>query len=132
MLNILYGLIGYIVTFSILNLASTHPVQATTPSTLFVIEHSNEFIVLLCVITLFLGTWLGVKLPNENERLDYGTKFVSGIFGGLVAFIYCLHRDKGLTLLNPIWVGVTAICLPATIMVIVSKVKDFVEKYEVK
>lgn len=122
----LFIVLGYIFTFSILNTAT-----ASTNTTLFVIEHRNEFTLFLCIITLILGTWLGVKLPNQNKEMTFEMKLISGLFGGILAFIYCLHRDKGLTLLNPIWVGVSSICLPATIMIIISKIRTWVEKYEV-
>lgn len=122
----LFIVLGYIFTFSILNTAT-----ASTNNTLFVIEHRNEFTLFLCVITLILGTWLGVKLPNQNKEMTLEMKLASGLFGGILAFIYCLHRDKGLTLLNPIWVGVSSVCLPATIIIIISKIRTWVEKYEV-
>lgn len=124
---IYFSVLGFIFTFLLL----TNPVIASTPTTLFVIEHSNEFTVFLCILTLTLGTWLGVKLPNQDVELSFGMKFVSGLFGGVMAFIYCLHTDKGLTLLNPIWVGAATITMPATIMIILSKIKKFIEKYEV-
>ena len=124
---IYFSLLGFVFTFLLL----TNPAIASTPTTLFVIEHSNEFTVFLCILTLSLGAWLGVKLPNQDVELSFGMKFVSGLFGGVMAFIYCLHRDKGLTLLNPIWVGAATITMPATIMILLSKVKKFIEKYEV-
>ena len=124
---IYFSILGFGFTFLLL----ANPVVASTPTTLFVIEHSNEFTAVLCVLTLTLGTWLGVKLPNQDVELSFGMKFVSGLFGGVMAFIYCLHIDKGLTLLNPIWVGAATITMPATIMIILSKIKKFIEKYEV-
>ena len=124
---IYFSLLGFGFTFLLL----ANPVTASTPTTLFVIKHSNEFTVFLCILTLTLGTWLGVKLPNQDVELSFGMKFVSGLFGGVMAFIYCLHTDKGLTLLNPIWVRAATITMPATIMIILSKVKKFIEKYEV-
>lgn len=126
-----YIVLGFILTFLSVSLVMSNPVLASTPTTLLVITYKNEFTLVLCFVTMTLGTWLSVKLPDDRE-LSSSMKFVSGLFGGVMAFIYCLHRDKGLTLLNPIWVGVASVCLPATIMILISKVKDFVKSYEVK
>lgn len=129
MLYIIPSILGYIFTFLLLSVFFTNPAFANTQTTVYVLEHSNEFTVFLCLMTLALGSWLGVKLPNSDQELSSGMKFVSGLFGGIMAFIYCLHRDKGLTLLNPIWVGISAVCLPATIMLIISKVQKYVRNY---
>lgn len=92
--------------------------QTNSTSTDFVLLYKNEFTFLLCLITLVLGTWLAVKIPTKvgEQELAQGVKVVAGILGGVLAFIYCLQKDKGLTLMNPIWIAVACVALPLTII----------------
>ena len=116
-----YPILGFILTYSITTLAFA--VGDTSPSTEFVLLYKNEFTLLLCLITLILGTWLGVKLPSGvgEPGLSLSIKFVTSLLGGLLAFIYCLQKDKGLTLMNPFWIAAACVALPLTIMTLREK-----------
>lgn len=114
--RILYPFLGYVLGY----LLFTHTALAATNtvSTEFVMFYKNEFTFLLCVINMLLGTWLAVKMPTKTGEIELSVsiKIVAGLLGGLLAFIYCLQRDKGLTLMNPIWIGVSSVALPLTII----------------
>lgn len=107
-------LIGYLITL----ITTSAFAQTNSVSTEFVLFYKNEFTFLLCILTMILGTWLGVKIPTKagEVELSKGIKIVAGILGGLLAFIYCLQKDKGLTLMNPIWIAVACVALPLTII----------------
>lgn len=108
--------LGYI--FGYLFFMNVAFAQTNSISTDFVLLYKNEFTFLLCLITLVLGTWLAVKIPTKvgEQELAQGVKVVAGVLGGVLAFIYCLQKDKGLTLMNPIWIAVACVALPLTIM----------------
>lgn len=114
--KIFYLGLGYLLGYFLF----THAAVAATNSvsTEFVLFYKNEFTILLCVLTMFLGTWLAVKMPTKSGEIELSVsiKIVAGLLGGLLAFIYCLQRDKGLTLMNPIWIGVASVALPLTIV----------------
>lgn len=110
-----YLFLGFFSVFTLLN----HSAFAQdTVSTEFVLLYRNEFTFGLCVFVLFIASWLGMKLPTKNGEKDLppGVKFVTALLGGILAFIYCLYKDKSLTLLNPIWITVASIVLPVTIL----------------
>lgn len=116
LLKFFYLMLGYVggyILFTHSAIASTN-----TVSTEFVLLYRNEFTGLLCVITMFLGTWLGVKMPTKAGELELSNsiKVVAGLLGGVLAFIYCLQKDKGLSLMNPIWIGVASVALPLALM----------------
>lgn len=80
----------------------------------------NESIFGVCVFFLSIGTLLGVfyKSPEENQNpLTWYFKGLASLFGGVAAFIYVLHNDKQLTLLNPLWVGAVSFLSPAVIQI---------------
>ena len=114
-----YLILGFITAYSLVVIA-TQPAfaQENTATTEFVLFYRNEFTFLLCVITMALGTWLGVKLPAGvgEPELSKSIKFVTSLLGGFLAFIYCLQKDKGLTLMNPIWIAAACVALPLTII----------------
>ena len=114
--KLFYLALGYVVGY----LLFSHPALAATNtvSTEFVLFYRNEFTFLLCLLTMILGTWLGVKMPTKKGELELSVsiKIVAGLLGGVLAFIYCLQKDKGLTLMNPIWIGVASVALPLTLM----------------
>lgn len=116
-----YPILGFILTYGITTLAFA--AGDTSPSTEFVLLYKNEFTLLLCLITLILGTWLGVKLPSGvgEPELSISIKFVTSLLGGFLAFIYCLQKDKGLTLMNPFWIAAACVALPLTIMTLREK-----------
>lgn len=105
----------------------THPVFAATASTEFVITHENEFTFALCILVWLLASWLGMKLPAENDDIELkpSVKLVTALLGGLLAFVYCLYRDNDLTLLNPVWIAVASIVLPVTILNLRVKFKEY-------
>lgn len=108
--------LGYV--FGYLFFMNVALAQTNSTSTDFVLLYKNEFTFLLCLITLVLGTWLAVKIPTKvgEQELAQGVKVVAGVLGGVLAFIYCLQKDKGLTLMNPIWIAVACVALPLTII----------------
>ena len=116
-----YLLLGFILTYGFTTLAFA--AGDASPSTEFVLLYKNEFTLLLCLITLILGTWLGVKLPSGvgEPELSLSIKFVTSLLGGFLAFIYCLQKDKGLTLMNPFWIAAACVALPLTIMTLREK-----------
>jgi len=119
-----YLFLGFFSVFTLLN----HSAFAQdTVSTEFVLLYRNEFTFGLCVFVLFIASWLGMKLPIKNGEKDLppGVKFVTALLGGILAFIYCLYKDKSLTLLNPIWITVASIVLPVTILNLREKFNEY-------
>lgn len=119
-----YLFLGFFSVFTLLN----HSAFAQdTVSTEFVLLYRNEFTFGLCVFVLFVSSWLGMKLPIKNGEKDLppGVKFVTALLGGILAFIYCLYKDKSLTLLNPIWITVASIVLPVTILNLREKFNEY-------
>ena len=119
-----YLFLGFFSVFTLLN----HSAFAQdTVSTEFVLLYRNEFTFGLCVFVLFIASWLGMKLPIKNGEKDLppGVKFVTALLGGILAFSYCLYKDKSLTLLNPIWITVASIVLPVTILNLREKFNEY-------
>ena len=119
-----YLFLGFFSVFTLLN----HSAFAQdTVSTEFVLLYRNEFTFGLCVFVLFIASWLGMKLPIKNGEKDLppGVKFITALLGGILAFIYCLYKDKSLTLLNPIWITVASIVLPVTILNLREKFNEY-------
>ena len=119
-----YLFLGFFSVFTLLN----HSAFAQdTVSTEFVLLYRNEFTFGLCVFVLFIASWLGMKLPTKNGEKDLppGVKFVTALLGGILAFIYCLYKDKSLTVLNPIWITVASIVLPVTILNLREKFNEY-------
>ena len=118
-------LIGYLITL----ITTSAFAQTNSVSTEFVLFYKNEFTFLLCILTMLLGTWLGVKIPTKNGEVELskGIKIVAGILGGVLAFIYCLQKDKGLTLMNPIWIAAACVALPLTIITLRDRLIAYVK-----
>lgn len=119
-----YFLTGFLATLALLS----HPAFAhSTASTEFVLFYKNEFTFGLCLFVLLVSSWLGMKLPAENIEKDLpsSVKFVTALLGGVLAFVYCLYKDKSLTLLNPIWITVASIVLPVTILNLREKFNEY-------
>lgn len=93
--------------------------------------YADELIVFGCVICLLIGAFLGVKYPApESETpLSPSVKAAASVLGGISAFIYVLHVDKQLTLLNPLWVGGVAFVAPAIIQIIRPLAVGFAERF---
>lgn len=122
----------YFITSFLVGLLSLNHVFAQdkqySPATQFVITYSNEFMFGACVLTLILSCWLSIKLPTDDTvkpELSRQAKVLSALLGGILAFIYSLHRDKGLTLMNPLWIAVAAITLPVTILTLREQFKRY-------
>ena len=113
--------------FGVLMLLNPSAFAQDTVSTEFILLYRNEFTFGLCVFVLFISSWLGMKLPTENGEKDLpsSVKFVTALLGGILAFIYCLYKDKSLTLLNPIWITVASIVLPVTILNLREKFNEY-------
>lgn len=119
-----YLFVGFLGVFLLMN----HSAFAqNTTTTDFVIHYKNEFTLGLCLFVLVLSSWLGMRLPTENNEQDLskGVKFVTALLGGVLAFIYCLYKDKSLTLLNPIWIFAASLALPVTILNLRAKFKEY-------
>lgn len=119
-----YFLTGFLAILALLS----HPAFAqSTASTEFVLFYKNEFTFGLCLFVLLVSSWLGMKLPAENSEKDLpsSVKFVTALLGGVLAFVYCLYKDKSLTLLNPIWITVASIVLPVTILNLRANFKEY-------
>ena len=119
-----YLFVGFLGVFLLMSHSAFAQNTATTD---FVIHYKNEFTLGLCLFVLVLSSWLGMKLPTENNEQDLskGVKFVTALLGGVLAFIYCLYKDKSLTLLNPIWITVASIVLPVTILNLREKFNEY-------
>lgn len=127
----------YFITSFLLGLFSLNHVFAQdkeySPATQFVMTYSNEFMFGACILTLILSCWLSIKLPTDDTvkpELSNQAKLLSALLGGILAFIYSLHRDKGLTLMNPLWIAVAAITLPVTIITLRNKFKRYTESID--
>jgi hypothetical protein len=79
--------------------------------------YADELILLACIICWFAGSWLGAVYPDDDgvKPLSHQVKALSSFLMGLCAFIYVLHVDKALTLINPLWVGGVAFVAPVVI-----------------
>lgn len=123
-----YFILGFIMVLFLTN----NNVFAQTVTTNMVITHSNEFIFVLCVICLVLSCWLSYKLPDmgQETELPKDVKVISALLGGVLAFSYTLHRDKELTLINPLWITVAAIGLPVTIKILISKLISYANRID--
>lgn len=93
--------------------------------------YADELIVFGSIVCLLIGAFLGVKYPApESETpLAPSVKAAASILGGISAFIYVLHVDKQLTLLNPLWVGGVAFVAPAIIQIIRPLAIGFAERF---
>lgn len=123
-----YFIVSFIV--GVLSLNTVAQAESASPATLFVTTYSNEFTFGLCVLVLILSSWLSIKLPTDQDikpELSVQAKVLSALTGGILAFIYSLHRDQGLTLMNPIWIAVTAIVFPVTILTSRGKLKRYTD-----
>lgn len=97
--------------------------NAASPLTTASIYYSNEIITAACVLTAVLGAYLAAywKPPTDlaelltmNSNLN---KFLLGIAGGVVSFLYVLHTNNRLTVLHPAWVLCVAIITPVATQV---------------
>lgn len=81
----------------------------------------NESIFGVCVFFLIVGSLCGTfyKSPEDHQaNHPKALKFLISVFGGVSAFIYVLHVDKQLTLLNPLWIGAVSFLAPAVVQIV--------------
>lgn len=86
----------------------------------WVLVNPNESIFGACILCLFLGVLMGTfyESPEDSPKpIPLGLKCIISIAGGVFAFIWVLHNDKQLTLLNPLWVGAVSFLSPAIIQI---------------
>lgn len=87
-----------------------------------VATYPTELILFGSILCLFLGSLLGTFYPVPEDvkkrPMSLGIKFLVSVSFGVIAFIYVLHVDKGLTLLNPVWVGGVAFIAPAIVEIV--------------
>jgi len=92
---------------------------AASPLVDLVADYPTELILLGSMLCLFLGSLLGTFYPVpddvKKQPMSLSIKFLVSVSFGIMAFIYVLHIDKGLTLLNPLWVGGVAFIAPAIV-----------------
>lgn len=95
---------------------------AASPLADLVAEYPTELIFFGSILCLLLGSLLGTFYPVPEDvkkrPMSLGIKFLVSVSFGVIAFIYVLHIDKGLTLLNPVWVGGVAFIAPAIIEIV--------------
>lgn len=80
------------------------------------VQYSNELIVAACLFLLVISSIIGVFYRTPvygGVPLPLALKAPVCIAGGFCAFLYCLHVDKALTLLTPMWVGGMSFIAPA-------------------
>lgn len=80
------------------------------------VQYSDELIVAACIFLLVISSVTGVlyKTPVYGGKpLPMTVKAPVCVAGGFCAFLYCLHVDKALTLLTPMWVGGMSFIAPA-------------------
>lgn len=98
-------------------------VHAASPLTTAAIYYSNEVITVACVFTAVLGAYLAAFWKPPTDVADLLTmnsslnKFLLGIAGGVVAFLYVLHTNNRLTVLHPAWVLCVAVITPVAVQV---------------
>lgn len=87
----------------------------------FAVQYSDELIVVACIFLLILCSIIGVfyKTPVYGGKpIPLPLKAPICVAGGFIAFLYCLHVDKALTLITPCWVGGMSFIAPAIIHLI--------------
>ncbi len=79
--------------------------------------YADELIIAACLVCLMLGTLLGAYFPDDEgiKPLAKPVKALSSLFLGVIAFLYVLHVDQKLTIINALWVGGVAFVAPAMI-----------------
>jgi len=125
-----YIAISFLLSVLSMNVPAMAQTKNDSPATTFVLMYGNEFTFGLCVLVLILSSWLSLKLPSDETvkpEMSSQAKILAALTGGILAFIYSLHKDQGLTLMNPIWIAVAAIVLPVTILTLRSKFKRYTE-----
>lgn len=95
---------------------------AESPLAQLVATYPTELIFFGSMLCLVLGSLLGTFYPVPEDvkkrPMSLGIKFLVSVSFGIMAFIYVLHIDKSLTLLNPLWVGGVAFIAPAIIEIV--------------
>lgn len=84
----------------------------------FALQYSDELLVSACIFLMIISSFIGVfyKTPVYGGKpLPLWLKAPVCIAGGFAAFLFCLHVDKALTLLTPIYVGAVSFISPAVI-----------------
>lgn len=84
----------------------------------FATQYSNELIVVACIFLMVISSVIGVfyKTPVYGGKpMPLLLKAPVCVAGGFCAFLYCLHVDKALTLLTPMWVGGMSFIAPAVL-----------------
>lgn len=84
----------------------------------FALQYSDELLVSACIFLMIISSFIGVfyKTPVYGGKpLPMWLKAPVCIAGGFTAFLFCLHVDKALTLLTPIYVGAVSFISPAVI-----------------
>ncbi|MEC7118974.1 MAG: hypothetical protein VXW65_03595 [Pseudomonadota bacterium] len=95
---------------------------AASPLAELVATYPTELIFFGSILCLVLGSMLGTFYPVPEDvkkrPMSLGLKFLVSLTFGVIAFIYVLHIDKSLTLLNPVWVGGVAFIAPAIVEIV--------------
>lgn len=94
-----------------------------SPLTKNAIYYKNEYITLLCSITMVIGAILATQIePPADLQLKLQIKarwarFLFGIMGGLVAYLYTLDRNNALISLHPVYVFGVALVFPLALQI---------------
>lgn len=100
----------------------------------YIMVNQTESIFALCVLCLICGVLIGTFYPSPEDtpkNLPLWLKFIISTSGGILAFIYVLHADKQLTILNPLWVWAVSFLFPAVIEILrsagIQRTRDFLK-----
>jgi len=106
--------------------------SALTTATIY---YQNEVILAVSVVTMLIGAWLAaywkppIELEMHIKRNSTVVNIVSGIAGGIVAFLYMLHTTQKLTVLHPVWVFGISFATPLALQVAAPILARVLSKY---
>lgn len=86
--------------------------------TQWAISYGDELLIAACLFLLVLGSIMGMFYRTPvygGKELTAPLKLLASIAGGFIAFLYCLHVDRSLTFLTPIYVAGVSFIFPALV-----------------
>lgn len=118
----LWALVWRLAVFLSVPVLTLRRTFAASPLAELVSEYPTELIFFGSMLCLVLGSLLGTFYPVpedvKKQPMSLSIKFLVSVSFGVMAFIYVLHIDKSLTLLNPLWVGGVAFIAPAIVEIV--------------
>lgn len=106
--------------------------SALTTATIY---YQNEVILAVSVITMLIGAWLAaywkppIELEVYTKRNTTLVNIMTGVAGGIVAFLYMLHTTQKLTVLHPVWVFGISFATPLALQVAAPILVRLLSKY---